>query len=98
MLFPTTQKVNNIACLCMSAFNPKLFFVDLADFGAGLFSLIFESGDTIQCQPVPIRTDDIIEGNETFSIFIVDASPMVTVNMDSQDIVIIDSTGAYIPL
>lgn len=69
-------------------------FSDVADFGTGTFDLVFESGDTVLCQPVPIRVDNIIEGNETFSIFITDTSAMIRVdNTGPQDIVIIDSTG-----
>ena len=67
--------------------------VDADDFGNGPFQLIFGSGDSIRCAPVPIRSDNIIEGDETFSIFVTDASPMVDFTVDTQEIIIIDSTG-----
>ena len=57
--------------------------------------LNFTSGDTIQCENVPIRIDDLIEGNETFSIHIVGVEPFCIVRVVRIYIVIVilDSTG-----
>ena len=68
------------------------------DFASGPLQVTIASGDTTQCVEFPIRMDNLIEGDEVFSLHIITITidpPTVTVQTLYVTIVILDSTGKY---